>query len=980
MPSRSAAQHSSAARLSELLGWLVAWPPAEESLTASDLADLLWLARTMPEAPPPTNRDQGSQSAQERKESHTSDPGRNDSSKRPPPTPPPEPPPGDQDHCAFFPETPPASPRERAAHLLPVRVLPRQRELDAAIASLPVRLQAPRLLPPDQLLLDALRPLMGRVPAADRQQLDEEATAERCAEQRLPLPVYGGRAEPRFSVTLLVDRGLSMEVWQPLAGEFRDLLVRSGAFREVRMVELSPPRSWEGDGAVGYRPVEAQQVVWKSPKALRRSPPPLAAEARRSLLLVISDTAGPHWWDGLMFEALEAWSRRLPVAILHTLPHWMAQRTALRALAQAEIRNGDATASNSHYLVRDPDGWDDTPTRGGAVPVLSLDPGSLAPWSALVMGDGRLSIAGVRIPADRAVLEQRLEPLRPEALAPADAQPSSAEELWQGFCRFASAEAQRLMMVLAAAPVLSLPVMRLIKEAILPPASGPLPLQEVLLSGLLQPIAGSPEQEPGQQHRGRRDAVRQSPADADTLQYSFHAGVLELLRSDLSAADTVTVVRMVTGLLERRWNALGTGHSFRALLRDPGLEIDDEELKGVVNFATATAELIERLPGEEYQRFARQLRGRSPQPVRRVWPETMRFVSHDFTTELLVEVPELQPVRFETARLQNMPLERFPTSTCLLRQEGGRWSTERRPLQVEGYREDLGGRLALTLVEIPAGSFLMGSPPEEPVRSDDEGPQHEVKLASFFMSHTPITQAQWREVAGWQPLPAERWGQDLNPDPSHFQNREGQVEGEVRLFEGEANTDNRPVERVSWLDAIEFCNRLSQRTGCTYTLPSESQWEYACRAGSITPFHFGATITPELANYDGNFTYADGPEGVDREQTTPVGMLPANAWGLHDMHGNVYEWCLDHWHHGYEGTPADGSAWLNSTDQQQQSTPKAVEVGTDDSESRLLRGGSWYFIPWDCRSAYRVHSQPDYAFHDVGFRVVCLPQGPSLNP
>ena len=971
MPSRSAAQHSSAARLSELLGWLVAWPPAEESLTASDLADLLWLARTMPEAPPPTNRDQGSQSAQERKESHTSDPGRNDSSKRPPPTPPPEPPPGDQDHCAFFPETPPASPRERAAHLLPVRVLPRQRELDAAIASLPVRLQAPRLLPPERLMLDALRPLMGRVPAADRQQLDEEATAERCAEQRLPLPVYGGRAEPRFSVTLLVDRGLSMEVWQPLAREFRDLLVRSGAFREVRMVELSPPRSWEGDGAVGYRPVEAQQVVWKSPKALRRSPPPLAAEARRSLLLVISDTAGPHWWDGLMFEALEAWSRRLPVAILHTLPHWMAQRTALRALAQAEIRNGDATASNSHYLVRDPDGWDDTPTRGGAVPVLSLDPGSLAPWSALVMGDGRLSIAGVRIPADRAVLEQRLEPLRPEALAPAVAQPSSAEELWQGFCRFASAEAQRLMMVLAAAPVLSLPVMRLIKEAILPPASGPLPLQEVLLSGLLQPIAGPPEQEPGQQHRGRRDADRQSPADADTLQYSFHAGVLELLRSDLSAADTVTVVRMVTGLLERRWNALGTGHSFRALLRDPGLEIDDEELKGVVNFATATAELIERLPGEEYQRFARQLRGRSPQPVRRVWPETMCFVSHDFTTELLVEVPELQPVRFETARLQNMPLQRFPTSTCLLRQEGGRWSTERRPLQVEGYREDLGGRLALTLIEIPAGSFLMGSPPEEPGRSDDEGPQHEVKLASFFMSHTPITQAQWREVAGWQSLPAERWGQDLNPDPSHFYNREGQAEGEVRLFEAEANTDNRPVENVSWLDAMEFCNRLSQRTGRTYTLPSEAQWEYACRAGTTTPFHFGDMISPELANYHGNYAYADGPKGIYREQTTPVRMFPANAWGLHDMHGNVWEWCLDEWHESYEGAPTDGRAWGDAAEGE-----KSKEL----VKTKLLRGGSWNDGPWDCRSAYSYHSRPDDADFFVGFRVVCLPQDPSLNP
>ena len=512
MLSRNAGQSSSAARLSELLGWLAAWPPAEESLTASGLADLFWLARTIPQAPPSTIRDQGSQSAEERKESHSPDPGSRGSSKRPAPTPPPELPAGDQAHSAFFPETPPASPQERAAHLLPVRVLPRQRELDAAIASLPVRLQAPRLLPPEQLLLDALRPLMGRVPAADRLQLDEEATAERCAEQRLPLPVYGGRAEPCFSVTLLVDRGLSMEVWQPLAGEFRDLLVRSGAFCDVRMVELNPPCSWDGDGAVGFRPSEAKQVVWKSPETLRRSPPPLAAAAGRSLLLVISDTAGPHWWDGLMFEVLEAWSRQLPVAILHTLPIWMAQRTALRALAQAEIRNDQGTDSSLHYLVRDPDGWDETLTRGGAVPVLSLEPGALAAWAALVMGDGRLSIAGVRIPADRAVLKQRLEPLRPEALAADVSLPSRAEELWQSFCRFASAEAQRLMMVLAAAPVLSLPVMRLIKEAMLPPASGPLPLQEVLLSGLVQPIAGPPEQEPGQQPRGGRDAGRQRPA------------------------------------------------------------------------------------------------------------------------------------------------------------------------------------------------------------------------------------------------------------------------------------------------------------------------------------------------------------------------------------------------------------------------------------------------------------------------------------
>jgi formylglycine-generating enzyme required for sulfatase activity len=173
------------------------------------------------------------------------------------------------------------------------------------------------------------------------------------------------------------------------------------------------------------------------------------------------------------------------------------------------------------------------------------------------------------------------------------------------------------------------------------------------------------------------------------------------------------------------------------------------------------------------------------------------------------------------------------------------------------------------------------------------------------------------------------------------------------------------VEQVSWLDAMEFCHRLSQRTGRHYTLPSEAQWEYACRAGTATPFAFGATLTAELANYDANTSYVDGPKGEYRQQTTPVGMFPANAWGLQDMHGNVYEWCLDHWHASYEGAPADGSAWLK---------PSAT-----DEEERLLRGGSWYNGPRNCRSAYRDRLLPVIASYHVGFRVVCLPQGPSLN-
>ena len=130
-------------------------------------------------------------------------------------------------------------------------------------------------------------------------------------------------------------------------------------------------------------------------------------------------------------------------------------------------------------------------------------------------------------------------------------------------------------------------------------------------------------------------------------------------------------------------------------------------------------------------------------------------------------------------------------------------------------------------------------------------------------------------------------------------------------------------------------------------------------------------ISPELANYHGDFAYADGPQGVYREQTTPVGMFPANAWGLHDMHGNVWEWCLDEWHDSYEGAPTDGRAWVDAAEGQK---------SKESAKNKLLRGGSRYHFPRCCRSAFRYHYQPDDAGSIVGFRVVCLPQGPSLNP
>jgi formylglycine-generating enzyme required for sulfatase activity len=269
------------------------------------------------------------------------------------------------------------------------------------------------------------------------------------------------------------------------------------------------------------------------------------------------------------------------------------------------------------------------------------------------------------------------------------------------------------------------------------------------------------------------------------------------------------------------------------------------------------------------------------------------------------------------------------------------WPLRRRPIEVQAYSEILATGVTLRMIAIRAGDFIMGSPAHEALRQEDEGPQHRVTLEGFLLGQTPITQAQWRQVASWPPA-----GRALNADPSAFKGAD------------------RPVERVSWEEAMEFCRRLSRDTGRSYTLPSEAQWEYACRAGSTTPFAFGETLATELANYDGRDTYpsgrgsyGNGPKGLNRGQTTPVGMFPPNAWGLQDMHGNVREWCLDFWHDSYAGAPADGTAWVSGGEQDQ----------------RLLRGGSWYDGPGFCRSAYRFLNRPGYANGGVGFRVVCLP-------
>jgi formylglycine-generating enzyme required for sulfatase activity len=265
---------------------------------------------------------------------------------------------------------------------------------------------------------------------------------------------------------------------------------------------------------------------------------------------------------------------------------------------------------------------------------------------------------------------------------------------------------------------------------------------------------------------------------------------------------------------------------------------------------------------------------------------------------------------------------------------------ERRQLTARQFREELAPEIVLEMVEIPGGKFEMGAPKAEKDSSDDERPQHEVEVAPFFMGKFTVTQAQWRVVAGWEKVKRE-----LDPRPSRFPDKKRRT----------AADDQRPVEQVSWAEAQEFCARLSVKTKRQYRLPSEAEWEYACRAGTTTPFAFGPTITPEFVNYDGNWPYGEAPNGQSREETVPVGSLGvANAFGLYDMHGNVWEWCEDLWHDTYTKAPTDGSAWLSG----------------GDSSLRVLRGGSWIYYANGCRSACRHNFLPAFDYFNFGFRVV----------
>lgn len=239
-------------------------------------------------------------------------------------------------------------------------------------------------------------------------------------------------------------------------------------------------------------------------------------------------------------------------------------------------------------------------------------------------------------------------------------------------------------------------------------------------------------------------------------------------------------------------------------------------------------------------------------------------------------------------------------------------------------------KVLFEMVVIPSGTFLMGSSERRP--ASNEVPLHSVTIKPFLMSKYPITKSQWKAVAKLE-----------------------QVKIPLKLQPSRSGGAKHPIVEISWDEAVEFCDRLSRKTSHVYRLPSEAEWEFACRAGTTTPFHFGETITPDLANYDGTFTYQLEPKGENRKKAIDVGSFPfANAFGLFDMHGNVWEWCMDHWHENYNQAPTTGEAWLDN----------------GKNLSRVVRGGSWTSEAAKCRSTYRQISDTIHKSNNTGFRIV----------
>ena len=817
-------------------------------------------------------------------------------------------------------------------------------------------------------LARSLRPLMRKVPSRIRQELDEAATVTQIAETQLWIPVVRPQPERWLDLDLVVEDSKTTIIWERAIAELQHLMEYQGAFRTIRTWRLAVPHLYTA------KTTDIQLFPrWRDRPENRaaqrpRSPRELIDPGSRRLILVLTDCTSPLWRRGIIHEILWAWAEVQPVSIVQLFPERLWTRTALSDGHIVRLGTAAPGLPSARLAIEglpnldDWDDWDsddethdatddevnnqanaaraDDPAltdeqRLLTLPIVSLDFQAMDRWARVIAGRGDVLTPG-RV-FELKTMRQLAQDY--QASSAATTSPRTARQRVALFRSAASETAQQLAEYMAATPV-SLPVIDLLRDEFVPQARQE-HVAEVLLSGLLQRCDDDDDSQCRYQFFGDSEKAKtKAGKNAEAIEC-----VRDLLLDSVPVSRSVNVLNRLSQLIKDR--AGNTLQSFPAFLT-AFAESGDALGAGALPLAKVGLDVLQRLGGPHAvlaRRYATVLQPpEQRQPPQSHPTEDFPFHTLEYEVAEYFPGPPLKTVPYRTPTILTILDRCFDFKTATLERQGRllelrrRWVIRQGSGAAWGYTERLSSpsetenAIDLDMIAIPGGTFTMGAPESETRSTDNEHPQHPVTLQPFYLGRYPVTQAQWRVVAA---LPQVNCV----------------LEAALSRFKG----DNRPVEYVSWADATEFCARLSQHTGRNYRLPTEAEWEYACRAGTTPPFHFGDTITPALANYNGNYAFGDGPTGEYREQTTDVGSFPANAFGLYDMHGNVWEWCLDTWHENYEGAPSNGRA----------------QISSGDIKNRVLRGGSWLNSPRNCRSAVRDRVAPDDRFDDTGFRVVC---------
>jgi len=796
----------------------------------------------------------------------------------------------------------------------------------------PLQIPDAPAIPNQRQIRRSLESLRRKFPSPTELEFRQHETINRIVEQDIWTPIMKPRRTSIWlDLVLVIEVNNSLAIWQQTVAELRQILKRLGIFRHFEtwglQINLSKNQSfleWLVRKLVVHTPPELLALLmlfyekegiqlfrYDDPEMRPYRPETIGNYGRETLILLVSDLVSPAWYSREIHTLLQQWSRRGMVNLLQPLPERLWSRTALGQQRPLKFSSSIRTAANQKLISR-----------------FSAKETIISQYKSQVSTQEERASSTQNLPEFKLPVTS-LEPHRLETWSTLIMGMGNNQSVGYGVkrprksfpnpsCLSATSPQERVKRFQTIASPSALKLAELLSAVLVT-----LPVIRVIQYTMLPELNQSHVAEVLMGGLFEPLTETMTPhSEPDEIEFHFFPGLREELLSQLTVDEIASVIERVSAYVAEKMGI--SLRDFEARLMSP-----QDQTSQFYPFANVQAQVLQGLGGK-YAEFAKALEMGSQE----------ESFPYNVVTLLIAQT---RTYSFEVATV-----ERDAAQELII---------HRTSQETQGIVEELAEGIELELVEIPAGKFVMGSPESEPESEDNEKPQHLVTIEhSFYMGRYPVTQKQWEIVAGWDAVE-----QALNPDPSRFKED----------FEEAGDRWQRPVEQVSWEDAVEFCARLSQKTGWTYRLPSEAEWEYACRGVTLTeekltvetwneeysqPFHFGETILPELANYRATQVYNNGKKGEFREQTTPVGYFKAaNPFGLYDLHGNVWEWCGDDWENNYN-------------------PPRTQEYYKSDrnNQTKVMRGGSWDFFPRNCRSAFRFFLYPvDRVYFNVGFRVVC---------